>query len=119
MRVIIAGGRNRFVTDAEITAAMRAAEFKPTCIVSGGAPGVDQCGLRWARNNKLSTDTYPADWATYGPGAGPRRNQDMANTSDALLAFPDKWSPGTRDMIRRAERKGLPVFVVSVGGLNG
>ena len=45
------------------------------------------------------------------PTAGPIRNAQMANYADALIAFWDGSSTGTRDMIRKAEEKGLKVHV--------
>jgi len=55
---------------------------------------------------------YPADWNRHGRAAGPIRNEKMAEVSDALIAFLDGKSRGTRSMIEIARRKGLQVAVV-------
>ena len=44
--------------------------------------------------------------------AGPIRNEEMAEVSDALIAFWDGKSRGTKSMIEIARRKGLQVAVV-------
>ncbi|WP_020373484.1 hypothetical protein [Sulfobacillus thermosulfidooxidans] len=66
---------------------------------------------RLAQQRGLPTEVYPADWATYGRGAGPRRNAQMLATGvDAVYAFrlPGS-SPGTDDMIRQARAAQIPV----------
>ena len=55
---------------------------------------------------------YPADWERHGRAAGPIRNEEMAEVSDALIAFWDGKSRGTKSMIEIAMRKGLQVAVV-------
>jgi uncharacterized phage-like protein YoqJ len=53
---------------------------------------------------------YPANWRKYGKRAGHRRNQQMADNADALIALWDGESPGTRDMIRRMENKPTIIY---------
>ena len=55
---------------------------------------------------------HPADWNRLGRAAGPIRNEEMAEVSDALIAFWDGKSRGTKSMIEIARRKGLQVAVV-------
>jgi hypothetical protein len=53
-----------------------------------------------------------ADGRRYDANAGPRRNEQMAAYSDALIAIRGKGeSSGTEDMISRAGKHGLKVFV--------
>ena len=51
-------------------------------------------------------------WDKYGPSAGPRRNAQMAEVADALIAFWDGKSRGTKNMIDTANKKDLQVAVV-------
>ena len=44
-------------------------------------------------------------------GVAPIETADSARYADALIAFRDGKSAGTRDMIRKAEEKGLSVQV--------
>ena len=84
-----------------------------THIVHGYARGADRIARDWAFARGIPASGHPADWAHDGLAAGPRRNQRMLDLHpdiDLVLAFPLDWSIGTRDMIRRARRKGVPVL---------
>ena len=47
----------------------------------------------------------------HGRAAGPIRNKEMANNADALIAFWDGQSRGTRSMINLARKMGLQVAI--------
>ena len=81
-------------------------------IVSGHASGADALGERFAEEHGLQCEIHPADWGKYGRSAGPIRNAEMAEVSDALIAFWDGQNPGTRSMIEFAKKKGLQLAVV-------
>jgi len=85
-----------------------------TEVVSGGALGVDRLGEEWAGANDRPARLFPADWKTYGKGAGYKRNQEMAEYAEALLAIWDGESKGTGHMIDIARREGLLVEVVTL-----
>jgi hypothetical protein len=57
---------------------------------------------------------FPAQWSIYGKGAGYIRNREMAQYADALIAFWDGKSKGTKNMIDEAKKQGL---IIKVGGL--
>ena len=80
-------------------------------IVSGCASGADAIGERYAEENGLKVEKYPADWKTYGKSAGPRRNKQMAEVSDYVICFWDGKSVGTRSMILYARKYGKPVKI--------
>lgn len=110
MRTIIAGSRGIFQY-SEVAKAVEASGFMITCVISGGATGVDVLGEEYAYNHKIPCKVYPADWVKYGKGAGYIRNQRMANEADALIAIWDGVSRGTKHMIDIATRQKLKVFV--------
>lgn len=83
-------------------------------IVSGTARGADQLGERYAAERGYQVERFPADWENDGKAAGPIRNAQMAAYADALVAFWDGRSRGTKDMIERAEMRNLPVRVIRV-----
>lgn len=115
MNCIIAGTRTIDDYDlvcAAITASGFAGEI--TCVISGGAQGVDLLGERWAREQGLPYLRFPAGWQAHGRGAGPIRNEQMAQEAQALIAIWDGASRGTHDMLRRARDRGLRVFVYHV-----
>ena len=82
-------------------------------IVSGQARGADALGERYAKERNYQISSHPADWDRYGKSAGYRRNVNMANISNALIAFWDGKSLGTGHMIQIAKDKGLLVRVVN------
>ncbi len=87
---------------------------KPKTIVSGKARGADSLGEIYAKKYLIDVEEYPADWDNYGKSAGYRRNCDMANNADVLIAFWDRKSKGTKHMINIALNKGLFVKVVKI-----
>jgi predicted Rossmann fold nucleotide-binding protein DprA/Smf involved in DNA uptake len=84
-------------------------------IVSGHARGADLLGEKYANDENLDLEVYPADWKKLGSSAGFRRNEQMAGLADALIAFWDGKSHGTEHMIEIAKNKGLDVKVVEYG----
>ena len=80
-------------------------------IVSGCASGADAIGERYAEENGISIEKYPADWKTYGRSAGPRRNRQMAEISDYVICFWDGKSRGTKSMIGYANKYGKTVKI--------
>jgi hypothetical protein len=114
-RVIVAGGRG--FGDYELLKArldLLLANKRPAevVVVSGTASGADRLGERYARERGLALERHPADWEGQGRQAGMRRNERMADHAEALVAFWDGRSPGTRHMIEAARARGLAVRVV-------
>lgn len=81
-------------------------------IVSGTAKGADKLGERWARENGVMINSYPADWDRYGKRAGYIRNAIMAENATHLIVFWDGKSKGTKNMIDSAFKKNLSVTVI-------
>ncbi|WP_197026348.1 hypothetical protein [Polaribacter sp. Hel_I_88] len=55
---------------------------------------------------------FPAEWNKFGKAAGPVRNKEMAIYADALIAFWDGKSRGTKNMIQLAKQNGLLLKVI-------
>ena len=87
---------------------------EPIEIVSGGATGADALGERYAQEKGLEIEYYPADWDKYGKSAGYIRNKQMARNADALIAFWDGTSKGTKHMIDIARKDDLPTRICHV-----
>ena len=113
MRTIIAGSRTCNHYD-DLLRAIDCISWKPTLVLSGMARGVDKMGERWALENNIPIELYPANWELYGKSAGYMRNNEMANDANALLALWDWKSKGTKNMIDIAKGKGLVIFVYKV-----
>lgn len=80
-------------------------------IISGHAKGADELGERFANENNLLLDIYPADWHLYRNRAGAIRNAEMAQVSDCLVAFWDGESRGTKNMIKNMKKLKKPVLI--------
>ena len=77
-------------------------------IISGGARGVDLIAKFYAQKNKIPFKEFPVtstEWATFGRGAGPKRNSKMVEESDYLIAI-TTGSPGTQDTITKMMAMG-------------
>lgn len=80
-------------------------------IVCGMARCADRLGERYAKEHGYKVIYMPADWDLYGKSAGFKRNVQMAEYADALVAFWDGVSSGTKHMIETAQNMGLDVRV--------
>lgn len=87
---------------------------KPTAIICGEARGADTLGKRYAEEHGIPVMSFPADWNKYKKAAGYIRNQEMAQHADALVAFWDGQSRGTKNMIEIAKKMNLPRRVVMI-----
>ena len=114
-RVIIAGSRsfNNYVLLSEHCLSVLQEKMKThrVIIVSGHARGADSLGERFANELGLPFELHPAKWRLLGKAAGMVRNAEMAKCSDALIAFWDGESRGTRHMINFARKRGLDMSV--------
>lgn len=120
MKVIIAGDRN-FEDYDVLLAAVEACPFEITQVVSGRARGVDTMGERWSEEFLgEKAKMFPAEWNRYGKGAGPKRNNQMANYGECLLAlWHGRQVGGTWNMIKQARKYGLKVWVHGIEGFAG
>lgn len=115
MKVIVAGSRE--ITDKErifnTLDALQQTRYprKIDELLSGSAKGVDKIGEEWAAMRGIPFYKYPANWEEHGLSAGYKRNQEMANNADCLVAFWDSKSKGTKHMIDIALKDGLEVHV--------
>jgi len=111
MRVLVCGGRNftDYVYLETQLNELNTSRGPITCIIHGDAGGVDQLSGRWALQNRIQQELYPADWGKYGKAVGPLRNQLMLDiaTPDLVVAFPG--GRGTADMVKRAIKSGVEI----------
>jgi len=117
VRVLVCGGRDyadRQHVFREMDRIAGISETAPlgrniTIIHGACRTGADQWADEWAVLNWKQIDEFPADWQTHGRAAGPIRNQRMIDEGrpDLVVAFPG--GSGTADMVRRAEKAGIPV----------
>jgi hypothetical protein len=121
LKLIIAGTRDFAIGNGMMNALLVhfGLEEKVKEIVSGGARGVDSAGESWAKEmkqlcgeNALVVTLFPADWTKHGKAAGPIRNKEMAEYSDALLLIWDGKSKGSANMRSQMVALKKPIFEV-------
>ena len=113
MKTIIAGSRDN-VTYEHIKDAVKNCGWIITEVVEGGARGADRLGRKWAIDNTIPYITMNADWDKHGKSAGYRRNTEMAEVAEALIAIRANMSKGTTHMINIAKNKGLRIYVIEI-----
>ncbi len=134
MKVIICGSRSIQLYSL-IAQAVKESGFTVSEVVCGCAEGADKLGHLWARRFLVPVRFFPAwghqeGWALlnrsngeiienhmgkHGKAAGFIRNEAMAQYADALIAIrANGGSKGTDDMIQRARKHGLKVWVKEV-----
>lgn len=112
-RVIIAGGRDFDDYDLVVSTMDKLLQniTEPITIVCGMARGADTLGERYAISKGYEVAHFPADWGKFGKAAGYKRNEQMAQNADALVAFWDGRSRGTKHMIDLAHKYNLLVRI--------
>jgi hypothetical protein len=110
MRVIIAGSRG-IDNYATVCKAVADSGFDVSEVLSGLADGVDTLAIQYAEERSIPLKPFPANWSEYGRSAGYRRNVQMAQNADALVAIWDGKSRGTKHMIDIAKERGLKVHL--------
>lgn len=107
MKVAVIGSRG--ITSIDDLASYLPADT--TCIVSGGARGVDTLARAYALSHSLNYQEILPDYKTYGSRAPLVRNNAILDCADCVIAFWDGKSHGTAYTVRRCHQKGIPVRV--------
>lgn len=83
----------------------RFTSYTAIIIVSGGADGVDQYAKRYAKENAFLYREFKPMYISKSDKRAPlRRNVDMAEVGDILVAMWNGKSPGTRHMVNTMEK---------------
>ncbi len=76
------------------------------------AKGADELAKKYALDNNISYVEFAANWAKYGPAAGPHRNKEIIDACDVVVAFWDGKSKGTANSIKLAKCKCSPLHII-------
>ena len=109
MKIAIIGSRNIFIVDL--------GKYLPenvTEIVSGGAKGVDICARKYAENHNIKITEFLPEYSKYGKAAPLKRNIQIIEYADEVLAFWDGKSKGTKHVIDSCEKLCKKVTVIIV-----
>lgn len=117
MKLIIAGSRSfnnykLLKQEVEKYIVELGVDINDVIVVSGGARGADTLGEMFALENLLKIEYYTALWERYGKQAGYKRNVEMGDNADALIAFWDGESKGTLHMINYMKALNKPVKII-------
>lgn len=111
MKLIVAGSRTILDKDF-VRKCILDFEFGISEIVSGLARGPDLLGKEIANELLIPVKEFPANWKEFGKLSGYKRNIEMADYADCLLAIWDGKSNGTKHMINEAGKRNLYTKVV-------
>ncbi len=107
MKIAVIGSRNLHIENLE-------AYLPEDCteIVSGGAKGIDQSAVQFARAHAIKLTEFLPQYQIYGKAAPIVRNKQIVDYADSVLAFWDGKSAGTRSVIRYCEKIGKPCKII-------
>lgn len=129
MKIIVAGGRDfnkkAYMTEVIGNLTMSGIIGNNPELVCGMAKGADLMAKEIFDTRSLTVHKRPADWqdmsepcivghnyfGKYNKLAGMKRNHAMGNEADILIAFWNKKSKGTKDMIDYMNSLKKPVHV--------
>lgn len=108
MRVAIIGSRT--------LTAENFGEYLPentTEIISGGAKGIDCAAKEYALLKGIKFKEFLPDYRRFKKGAPLKRNLEIIEYADFVLAFWDGRSKGTKFVIESCRAKGIPHMVIT------
>ncbi|MEE1184568.1 MAG: hypothetical protein UHX92_00655 [Acutalibacteraceae bacterium] len=82
-----------------------------TEIVSGGARGIDTSAREYALKNNIKLKEFLPEYEKYGRAAPLKRNMQIIDYADMVLAFWDGKSKGTKFVIDNCKRIGKRVKI--------
>lgn len=109
MKIAIIGSRGLKLTNFEDYLDEKVSE-----IVSGGAKGIDECARKYANEKGIPCIEFLPEYNKYGRYAPLKRNIDIIEYADVVLAFWDGRSKGTAHVIRECEKRNKPLKIIEL-----
>lgn len=106
MKIVIVGSRNLTVHNLRWYLPKGVTE-----IISGGARGIDSCAKEYALKNGLIYTEFLPEYKKYGRCAPLKRNISIIEYADAVIAFWDGRSRGTRYVIDQCKIRHVKITV--------
>ena len=106
MKVGVIGSRGLTVDNLE--------QYLPentTEIVSGGAKGIDTCAREYAISHGIKLTEFLPEYSRYGRGAPLKRNLKIIEYADVVIAFWDRQSKGTKNVIENCKKLNVKVIM--------
>ena len=86
-----------------------------TEIVSGGAKGIDTCARDYALLHDIKLTEFLPEYNKYGRGAPLKRNLQIIEYADVVIAFWNGKSKGTKYVIDNCKKMNVKVDVHLIG----
>lgn len=108
MKIAVIGSRSLVVNNLEKYLPKDVDE-----IVSGGAIGIDRYAKEYAIRNNITLREFLPEYNKFGRSAPLKRNIEIIEYSDSVLAFWDGHSRGTLFVIKKCKeiKKPIRIFI--------
>ena len=106
MKIAVVGSRGLKVNDLG-----RYLPAGVTEIVSGGARGIDTCAREYAEKNRIKLTEFLPQYEKYGRSAPLKRNLQIIDYADLVLAFWDGKSKGTKYVIEQCKKQNKEIKI--------
>ena len=106
MKIAVIGSRGLTVRNLE-----KYLPKETTEIVSGGAIGIDSCAREYALINKIKLTEFLPEYKKYGRCSPLKRNLQIIDYADLVLAFWDGKSRGTKYVIENCKKKNRKIRI--------
>lgn len=107
MKVAIVGSRDLKINNLENFIPEDTSE-----IVSGGAKGVDTCAKEYAISNGIKYTEFLPKYEKFGKSAPLKRNLEIIDYADMVIAFWNGRSRGTKFVIDNCIKSGKKIKVI-------
>ena len=107
MKIALIGSRNLIVKDLG-----RYLPENVTEIVSGGARGIDACARKYAKAHGIKLKEFLPEYEKHGRSAPLKRNLQIIDYADLIIAFWDGQSRGTKFVIDNCKKRNKKVTVI-------
>ncbi|OUQ55534.1 hypothetical protein B5E58_12125 [Tyzzerella sp. An114] len=109
MKIAIIGSRSLSINNLEEYIPKDASE-----IVSGGAIGIDNSAKNYALSNNIKFTEFLPKYNKYGKSAPLKRNIEIIQYSDYIIAFWDGKSKGTKFVIDNCKKLNIPIEIYKI-----
>ncbi len=109
MKIAVIGSRALSITNLE--------EYLPeetTEIVSGGAKGIDSFAKLYAQIHYIKYTEFLPEYEKFGKAAPLKRNLQIIEYSDIIIAFWDGKSRGTKFVIDECKKRNKSIKIIKI-----
>ena len=111
MKTAVVGSRELTLSSSDLSFYLPAITSE---IISGGAKGIDTAAKNYAEENNIKYTELLPDYKKYGRAAPLKRNDEIIDYADLVVAIWDGKSKGTKYTIDKCKKigKSLAVYII-------